>query len=436
MVAKVLVAEAQSVNADANVYSVVNWRVLPFLAVCYLFAYLDRINISFAKLQMQNDLALSDAAYGLGAGIFFFGYMLFEVPSNLLLVKIGARRTLSRILILWGIVSASMLFVTDVRTFYALRFLLGVFEAGFAPGMIYYLTQWYPGARMARAMAIVLGAAPVGGVIGGPVSTWIMSRFSGAGGLAGWQWMFLAEGIPAVLLGVVAYFYLADKPADARWLTNEQKAIIARDVGHPSNSQTASLGRALRDPMIYRLAGAYFCLISGLYAVHFWLPSILKAAGIKDLMQIGLYSAVPSLASIVAMYVVSRSSDRLAERRWHSTIAAMFGAALLATTAYVTSFPAALLSITLASAAIYASYTVFWAIPREYLAGTAAAGGIALINSIGLFGGFFSPTFVGWAKDATGTLQAGLLVIAALLVVGAVVLASRRDVMGPQTVTR
>ncbi|MCK4118454.1 MFS transporter [Ralstonia nicotianae] len=434
MKAKVNSAQVREPGRGADVYSIVNWRVLPFLAVCYLFAYLDRVNISFAKLQMQSDLALSDAAYGLGAGIFFCGYMLFEVPSNLLLVKIGARRTLSRILVLWGVVSASMLFVTDVWTFYALRFLLGVFEAGFAPGMIYYLTQWYPGARMARAVAIVLGAAPVGGAIGGPVSTWIMSRFAGANGLAGWQWMFLAEGIPAIGLGVVAYFYLADKPAVARWLNDEQKALIARDVGHVSEGQTTSLAQALKNPMIYQLAGAYFCLISGLYAVHFWLPSILKAAGVKDLMQIGLYSAVPSLASIVAMYVFSRSSDRRAERRWHSAIAALFGAVLLATTAYVTSFPAALLSITLASAAIYASYTVFWAIPREYLSGTAAAGGIALINSIGLFGGFFSPTFVGWAKDATGSLQAGLLVIAALLGAGAILLATRREMAAVQPV--
>ncbi|MHA6823892.1 MFS transporter [Ralstonia pseudosolanacearum] len=423
-------------DISANVYRVVNWRVLPFLAVCYLFAYLDRINISFAKLQMQNDLALSDAAYGFGAGVFFFGYMLFEVPSNLLLVRVGARRTLSRILVLWGIVSASMLFVTDVWTFYALRFLLGVFEAGFAPGMIYYLTQWYPRARMAQAVAIVLGAAPVGGAIGGPVSTWIMSRFAGANGLTGWQWMFLAEGIPAIVLGVAAYFYLADKPAAARWLTDEQKAAIARDVGHSSERQTTSLARALKDPMIYQLAAAYFCLISGLYAVHFWLPSILKAAGVKDLMQIGLYSAVPNLASLAAMYAFSRSSDRRAERRWHSTIAAVFGAALLATTAYVSSFPAALLSITLASAAIYASYTVFWAIPREYLSGTAAAGGIALINSIGLFGGFFSPTFIGWAKDATGSLRAGLLVIAAILLLGSILLATRRDVTAVRSVTR
>ncbi len=426
MVANAIPAQAHAGESSASVYSVVNRRILPFLAVCYLFAYLDRINIGFAKLQMQNDLALSDAAYGLGAGIFFLGYMLFEVPSNLLLVKIGARQTLSRILILWGIVSASMLFVTDVWTFYALRFLLGVFEAGFAPGMIYYLTQWYPGARMARAIAIVLGAAPLGGVIGGPVSTWIMGHADGAFDLAGWQWMFLAEGIPSILLGVVAYCYLVDRPADARWLTDAQKAAIAGDLARASPGQAASFVKALTDPKLYVLAAAYFCLICGVYAVGFWLPSILKSAGLTDLLQIGLYSAIPNLAMIVAMYALGRSSDRHGERHWHSTITAILGAGLLACAAYATSFPGALVSITLASAAIFAAYSVFWAIPQAHLKGTAAAGGIAFINSIGLFGGFFSPTLIGWTKEATGSLQAGLLVISALLVLGAVLLATQR----------
>ncbi|MHA6882876.1 MFS transporter [Ralstonia pseudosolanacearum] len=431
MAANAIPAQAHSVERSTSVYSVVNRRILPFLATCYLFAYLDRINIGFAKLQMQNDLALSDAAYGLGAGIFFFGYMLFEVPSNLLLVKIGARRTLSRILILWGIVSASMLFVTDVWTFYALRFLLGVFEAGFAPGMIYYLTQWYPGKRMARAMAIVLGAAPLGGVIGGPASTWIMGHFAGAGGLAGWQWMFLAEGIPAILLGIAAYGYLVDKPADARWLTDAQKAVIAGDIARAAPAQASSFGKALTEPKLYVLAAAYFCLISGLYAVSFWLPSMLKAAGLTDLFKIGLYSAVPNLAAIAAMYALSRSSDRRGERRWHSAITAILGAGLLAAAAYSTSFTVSLLTITLATAAIFASYTVFWAIPQQHLKGTAAAGGIAFINSIGLFGGFFSPTLIGWTKEATGSLQAGLLVIAALLVLGAILLATQRAQQPP-----
>ena len=422
-------------EAEVAVYRLVNWRALPFLAVCYLFAYLDRINIGFAKLQMQSDLALSDAAYGLGAGIFFLGYVLFEVPSNLLLAKIGARRTLSRILMLWGITSTAMLFVTNVGAFYALRFLLGAFEAGFAPGMIYYLSLWYPGARMARAVAIVLGAAPIGGAIGAPLSTWIMTQLAGASGLAGWQWMFLIEGVPAVLLGVAAYLYLVDKPADAPWLSASQKAIIASQVEHRATGRSSSFTKVLANPRIYALALAYFCLICGLYAVAFWLPTILKSAGLTDLFEIGMYSAVPYLAAIVAMYALSRSSDRGGERRWHSATPAVLGAGFLAVAAYSTSFPAALASISLATAAIFASYTVFWAIPQEHFKGTAAAGGIAFINSIGLFGGFFSPTIIGWAKGMTGSLQAGLLVIAALLIVGAVLLAVRHEAEVPQAVT-
>ena len=423
-------------EAEIAVYRLVSWRVLPFLAICYLFAYLDRINIGFAKLQMQSDLALSDAAYGLGAGIFFLGYVLFEVPSNLLLAKIGARRTLSRILILWGMTSAAMLFVTNEAAFYTLRFLLGAFEAGFAPGMIYYLSLWYPRARMARAMAIVLGAAPVGGAIGGPLSTWIMTHLAGASGLAGWQWMFLIEGVPSALLGGVAYLFLVDKPTDAPWLTAAQKTIIASQVERPATGRSSSLTKALADPRIYILAAAYFCLICGLYAVSFWLPTILKAAGLTDLFKIGMYSAVPYLAAIVAMYILSRSSDRGGERRWHSAAPAILGAGFLTVAAYSTSFPAALASITLATAAIFASYTVFWAIPQEHFKGTAAAGGIAFINSIGLFGGFFSPTIIGWTKGVTGSLQAGLLVIAALLVIGAVLLALRREAGVPQAVMR
>ncbi len=277
----------------------------------------------------------------------------------------------------------------------------------------------------------MLGAAPVGGAIGGPVSTWIMGHFAGTGGLAGWQWMFLAEGIPSILLGIAAYGYLVDKPADARWLTDEQKAVIAGDIARASTGQASSFVKALADPKLYVLAAAYFCLICGVYAVGFWLPSILKSAGLTDLFQIGLYSAIPNLAMLVAMYALGRSSDRRGERHWHSAITAILGAGLLAWAAYAASFPTALISITLASAAIFASYSVFWAIPQAHLKGTAAAGGIAFINSIGLFGGFFSPTLIGWTKDATGSLQAGLLVMAALLVLGAVLLATQRTPQPP-----
>lgn len=406
-----------------SAYRRIGLRILPFLGICYLFSYLDRINIGFAKLQMQSDLGFSDAVYGLGAGIFFLGYMLFEVPSNLLLAKIGARKTLSRILILWGLASASMLFVNDVETFYFMRFLLGVFEAGFAPGMILYLTYWYSDRRMARAIALVLCAAPVGGMIGGPVSTWLMTTFSEANGLAGWQWMFLVEGLPAIFLGVVAFFFLDDRPADVKWLSDQERAAHAADISRSKNEPERSFGQLLRNPRIYGFAATYFCLICGLYAVGFWLPTILKAAGLTNLMTIGLFSALPYGAAIVAMYLLSRSSDRSGERHRHSALATIAGALALTVAAFTTSsFTISLISITVATAFMFAAYSVFWAIPTDYLKGQGAAGGIAFVNSLGLFGGFLSPTIIGWAKTATGSLQAGLMTIVCLLVFGAVLM--------------
>lgn len=407
-----------------------NRRILPFLATCYLFAYLDRINIGFAKLQMQNDLALSDAAYGLGAGIFFFGYMLFEVPSNLLLVKIGARRTLSRILILWGIVSASMLFVTDVWTFYALRFLLGVFEAGFAPGMIYYLTQWYPGERMARAMAVVLGAAPLGGVIGAGIHLdhGPLCRRGRPGGLAVdvpgrghplHPARHRGLRLPGRQAGRRA---LADRCAESRHRRRYRArrpgaGFVLRQGAHRAEAVRA--GRGLLLPDLRRVRGRLLAAFD---------PQICRPLGpVSDRPLLGHTEPRDDRGHVRA----GPAFDRRRERHLHSAITAVLGAGLLAWAAYATSFPAALISITLASAAIFASYSVFWAIPQQHLKGTAAAGGIALINSIGLFGGFFSPTLIGWTKEATGSLQAGLLVMAALLVLGAVLLATQRTQQPP-----
>ncbi|WP_420890669.1 MFS transporter [Cupriavidus gilardii] len=413
-------AMAATPDALAPIYRKISLRVLPFLLLCYVFAYLDRVNIGFAKLQMQQDVGISDAVYGLGAGIFFLGYVMFEVPSNLLLARIGARKTISRIMVLWGATSACMLFVRDAHSFYALRFLLGVFEAGFAPGMIFYLTYWYGGARMARVMAIVMLAGPIGGMAGGPVSTWIMTALAGSHGLAGWQWMFLIEGLPCVLLGVIAYFYLDDTPAQARWLSDRERRLLAHDIGAArAGGGHHSFATVLRDPRIYALAFGYFCLISGIYAVSFWLPTILKGAGVTSTMAIGMYSALPYVAAAVLMFLAARSSDRRQERRWHSATLAFVGAATLAIAAFTAdNLTLSLISITVATAAMWAAYTVFWAIPSEYLQGTAAAGGIALINSLGLLGGFVSPTLIGAVKDLTGSLEGGLLAMVGLLAAG------------------
>lgn len=401
-------------------YQKIHWRVLPFFLVGYLFAYLDRINIGFAKLQMQQDIGISDAAYGLAAGIFFLGYVLFEVPSNLMLPKVGARKTIGRIMVLWGVTSCAMLFVTNAYSFYALRFLLGVFEAGFAPAMIYYLTYWYTPSRRAQALTILWMTGPIGGLLGGPLSTWCITTFQGVHGLAGWQWMFLIEGLPSVLLGVIAVYFLVDRPSQAKWLTPEEHRLLAAVTEQPSASH-GSFASVLKDPKVYAISFIYFCIMSGLYVISFWLPTILKEAGGGGTMQIGLYSAIPYLSTLVLMIFVARSSDRRLERKWHIAAPALVGAAALAVTASTAgNFTLTLVSISIAAAGIWTAFAIFWAIPSEYLKGAGAAGGIAFINSIGQFGGFVSPTFIGWTKTVTGSLSLGLGVIAVMVVVAAV----------------
>ncbi|AJY40434.1 MFS transporter [Burkholderia humptydooensis] len=416
-------------NARSRIYRKVDIRILGFFAVCYVTAYIDRVNISFAKLAMQTDLGWSEAVYGLGAGIFFLGYIAFEVPSNLRLTRVGARLTLSRIMVLWGLTSIATMFATHVTTFYVLRFLLGVFEAGFAPGMLFCLTRWYPQARMARATAMLLCAGPVGAVIGGPVSMLVMTQLAGAHGLAGWQWLFLLEGLPAVLLGVVLFFTLSERPADAKWLSENERAILLCELASApcAASRHTAFREVLKDPRIHAMAFSYFAIICGLYAISFWLPTLLRSAGVENLLHIGALTALPYLAAIVAMLVIGRLSDKRRERRRHSAIALLLSAAALAGNVLAGDrFVVAMVALVAATALMYASYAVFWAIPVAYLRGDVAAGGIALINSIGLFGGFVSPTVIGWIKTATGSLQAGLMVMAALFVAGAIVLLANR----------
>lgn len=407
-------------------YRKIDWRLLPFLVICYMIAYLDRVNVGFAKLQMQSDLGLSDAAYGLGAGIFFIGYAIFETPSNLLLPKIGARITLSRVMILWGLTSASMIFVHNETSFYVLRFLLGVFEAGFAPGLIFYLTLWYGRERMARTMAIVMIAGPLGGMIGGPLSTWLMTTFAGVHGMAGWQWMFLIEALPAVFLGLLALKVLSDKPDDASWLTAEEKEALRIHISS-APGHDHSFSKVLKNWRVYLMAAGYFCVICGIYAISFWLPTIIREAGVTNTTTIGLYSAIPYIGAIFGMLVLGRTSDLYNERRWHSALPALIGAAcLVGSVQYKDNFAIALTFLTVATSMMWAAYTVFWAIPSQHLKGDSAAGGIAVINTIGLLGGFFSPTLIGYAKSATSNPNAGLLLMAAVLVLGATLLALHR----------
>jgi len=421
-----VISSESAVDDTSALYNKINWRLLPFLLTCYLFAYLDRVNIGFAKLQMQGDLSFSDAAYGVGAGIFFIGYVLFEIPSNLMLPRVGARRTFSRILVLWGITSACMLFVRNVPMFYAMRFLLGVFEAGFAPGMIYYLSCWYGPQRMARAIAIVFLAGPIGGIVGGPVSAWLMTTLSGTGGLAGWQWMFLIEGLPCIVLGVLALAFVPNRPADANWLTDDEKRLLASEIGATSAHGHSFLAVA-RDARVYMLALAYFCIIAAIYAMSFWLPTIVKAQGVNDTVQLGWYTAVPYVAAALGMYYMGRRSDRVGERRFHSAVPALMGGLLLAASVLADgNLAASLALLTLGTCALWMAYTVFWAMPAEYIKGPAAAGGIALINTIGLSGGFWGPAIIGWAKTATGNLHLGVLVMASLPVAAALIILVNR----------
>lgn len=400
-------------------YRKVAWRILPLLVVCYVFAYIDRVNIGFAKLQMAEDVGLSEFAYGLGAGIFFLGYVLFEVPSNLLLQRIGTRKTIFRIMLLWGLTSAAMLFVHDATSFFILRFLLGVFEAGFAPGIIFYLTLWFPRARMAAAMSVLMIPGPLGSMIGGPLSSLVMTSLDGVHGMAGWQWMFLVEGLPCIALAWVVWKVLPDRPADAPWLTKPEKDQIIQDVALPAAEREHSFRRVLADPKIYALAGGYFCLISGLYAVSFWLPTILADNGVSGTLQIGLWTTVPYICALAMMFVMSRRSDRRGERRWHSAVPALVAAVALGVAAVSGHmFAVSMIALVIATATMWTSYTIFWAIPSGYLTNTAAAGGIALINSIGLLGGFFSPTLIGYVKQVTGSTEAGLLSMVVLLVLG------------------
>ena len=323
--------DAAGRDEQAQVYRRVSLRLIPFLFICYVAAYLDRINIGFAQLQMKADLGFSDAVYGLGAGIFFFGYALFEVPSNLLLVRIGARKTLLRIMVLWGLTSAGMMFVTTPTQLYIARFLLGLFEAGFFPGIILYFTYWYPSGMRAKIIALFMSGMAVAGIVGGPLSGWIMNDMAGINGWAGWQWMFLIEGLPAVALGVMAWFLLEDRPGQAKWLSQREKDIIERTLQQDQRdlgpAHHGSLAGAMRDPKIYILAFAYFTFIAGTYVITFWLPTIVKSFGVSDPLRIGMLTAIPYIIGAIGMVVLSRHSDRTRERRWHAAGAAFLGGA-------------------------------------------------------------------------------------------------------------
>jgi len=414
-------AGAPSTFEEAT-YRKVARRLTPLLLLCYVVAYLDRVNVGFAKLQMAADLQLTDAVYGLGAGIFFIGYFFFEVPSNLILHRVGARIWIARIMITWGIISALTMFVTTPTMFYVMRFLLGLAEAGFFPGIILYLTYWYPANRRGRMTTWFMTAIALSGVIGGPISGYILKTFNGVNGWHGWQWLFLLEGLPSIVVGVLVIAMLDDRIGKAKWLTDEEKRLLERNIqAEDAGKEDPPLGKVLTSPRVLLMSLIYFSFVMGLYGVSFWLPTIIKATGVTDALTIGLLSAIPFAAAVVAMLLIARSADRRRERRWHVALPAAAGAlGLVLSVAWAHDTALAMAALTLATAGIITTLPLFWSLPTSFLAGAGAAAGIAMVNSIGNLAGFLSPYAVGWLKQATAANDAGMYMLAAFMVLGGV----------------
>ena len=409
---------SETTEIETRVVRTLTWRLIPFLFLLYIVAYLDRINVGFAALQMRQQLAFTDSVYGLGAGMFFAGYFFFQVPSNLALQRVGARRWIALLMMVWGIISASMITVSGQRSFYLLRFLLGAAEAGFFPGVILYLKNWFPAQARARTLARFMTAGPLSGVVGGPLSGALLGLHL-TKGLAGWQWMFLMEGIPAVLLGAVAWAYLVDRPEEARWLPGAERDWLVQTLQRERIGVTAVTGQfaALQSGRIWMLALVYFGLNTVSYGVSLWLPTLIRSvSGVSNLV-IGLLSAIPYIAAAIAMVAVGIHSDRSGERRWHTAIPALAGALALTGAAFSTSAAPAILCISVAVLGVNCMLGPFWAMPTSLLSGTAAAAGIAFINSVGNLGGFVGPYAIGLVRTSTGQFKGGLLLVSAALAI-------------------
>jgi ACS family tartrate transporter-like MFS transporter len=400
-------------NPESGALKKVGRRLIPYLGLLYFAAFIDRVNVGFAAAQMNRDLGFSAYVYGLGAGIFFIGYALFEVPSNLILHRIGGRRWLARIMLTWGVIAGAMAFIKGATGFYILRFLLGVAEAGFFPGVIYYLTYWVPAAERARLIGTFMTAIPISTALGGPLSSAILG-LDGMLGMAGWQWLFLTETVPSLLLGLITLHWLPDTPAHARWLTVEEREWLTAtlDVERSAQGKPQSLVRTLVSARVLALSLCYFGVVFGMYGVILWVPQILLHAGVAP-AHVGAAVAVPYTVGAVAMVWWSRRSDRLQERVRHIAAASAAGfAGLAGSAAFVDSPLLSIAAISIGAAGGLAVVPIFWTLPASLLSGAAAAGAIALINAIGNVGGFAGPFMIGWIKDATGSFSGGLLAVA------------------------
>ena len=397
---------------------------MPILFIGYIIAYIDRVNVGFAKLQMMGDLKFSDGVYGLGAGIFFLGYFLFEIPSNIILHKLGARVWISRVLVTWGIVSGCTALVHNPWQFYTARCLLGVAEAGFFPGMILYLTYWFPSHRRGKMVAVLLAGSAVSGIIGGPVSGFILRYFAGSRHLAGWQWLFILEALPAVILGLVVLFNLEDHVAGARWLSQEEKAVVAAQISEEAAGKALhSILSVFTSSRVWLMGVIFFGIEMGSYAVGFWQPTIIRQTGVKDAFNIGLLTMVPYTLALIFMILVARNADKTRERRWHvivPCIVAALGFSLC--TQAANSTLVAMIGLILAVVGVVTAIPMFWALPTSFLGGAAAAAGIALVNCTGNLGGFLSPAMIGFLKDYTGSLNSGLFLVACCMLASAILI--------------
>jgi MFS family permease len=407
-----------SESFEKATYAKVTRRLIPFLFLCFVFAYVDRVNIGFAKLQMQHDLGISDAAYGLGAGVFFLGYFFFEIPCNLVLQKVGAKRWLGPIMVVWGIVSACQMLVRSEAGLYVIRFVLGVSESGFFPGVILYLTFWFPRKYRAQMVAAFMTAVPISGIMGGPISGWILQFMNGAGGLRAWQWLFLFEAVPSVIAGLLTFYFLADGPSKAAWLNADEKALLESRLHEEDQLKRleapghSSLVDAFRSPKVWLLCLVYFGQVMVNYGVSFWLPQIVKDTLSKEPLTIGFLTTIPWALAAIAMLLLGHNSDRTGERRWHIGLTSIACSLAFAVSAIPgISGVLSLVALSIATASIASAYSMFWALPTTLLSGAAASAGIAWINSVGNLAGYVSPFLMGKIRDATHSMFWALLML-------------------------
>jgi len=418
---------------ETSVYAKVTWRILPFIGLCYLVAYLDRVNVGFAKLQMESALSLSDVAYGVGAGIFFIGYFLFEVPSNLILHKVGPRRWIARIMVSWGLISGAMAFMKPIAghlgisvetTFYAMRFLLGLAEAGFFPGIILYFSYWYPSHRQSRVIGLFFIAQPVAFILGAPLSGAIMDVLRTGPLLDGWQWLYILEGAPSILLGFVVLFYLSDSIAEAGWLAPTEKEVLRKHLdAEGSRKSDYPLLKLFSIGAMWAFTAIYLLVVIGVYGINFWLPTIVQAAGVSSFLDVGLITAIPYIIGVVMLVVVTRHAEHVNEKRWHTASAAVLGGLGLIFSAFVTNVWATIFFISIANAGALVTMALFWSFPSSILTGAAAAAAIAAINSVGNLGGFIGPTLMGWLTELLGSASSGLTILGALMIAAGILVA-------------